>query len=715
MIKFMNAPWQTRAALALVLAMTLAGCGRRDDAGDDDGNGDGDGNGNPGQNNSTDTFAITSANRLVTFSRTAPAIKTAVAITGLAASETLLGFDVRPADGTLVGVGSSGNLYKINSDGSVASIAMLTADPTDTSSPFTGFMGTSFGVNFNPVPDRLRVVSNLGQNLRINPNNGVTTTDNELSSDDVTATTYTNSFSSACRTTLYYINTVTNQLLTTSNPNLGELMPVANLSVNGASINGASVSGFEVLTRSDSTNSALVVLTSMGTSTLMTISLNDATLTNSQPITGLNANETITAISMAPPNNTPTQTLGELVAVTQSNRLISFNAAAPQKLCTPATRISNLQAGDNVLGIDVRPKDGLLYTIGSSGRLYTISTVAGNTFAAATMGPLLQAASGSQFSGLSGNDFGFDFNPMADRLRVVSNNGQNLSIDVDNGTVTSGSRLNPGAPGVTAAAYDNNVFNAGSTRLFVIDTTNERLSIQGQAPSTPNMGDLTTVGTLALGTTDDLTGSSGFDISGRTGVAVAAFTLASSTGVSDLFTITLSSGLANRVTPVSTIGVSERIRGLAFATAPAPMLMAVTADNQLITFAPTAPETIVDAVQIDGLQGGESVIGLQVQANGKLQITSDAQRTYSLDAITGAAVLSANTAIAKAATRPAASAGVRFSATASTSNGLSFGAATTGLGQSRLFTLDANGTPTAVGVIGPSGTNSVRALAIRLN
>ena len=710
MTKLMNNRWQSRAALALLVAMTLAGCGRRDDLDGNNGGGGG-GNGGNGQNNPTDTFALTSNNRLVTFSRTSPAIKTAVNITGLPMGETFLGFDVRPADGTLVGLTSAGRLFRINTDGTTSLLSALSK--ANAADPFAGLTGTSFGINFNPVPDRLRVVSNMGQNLRIAVDNGAVTTDSALSgvpaTATVTAAAYTNSFPSACRTTLYYIDTTANQLLTTTDPNGGVLTPVANLAVNGAT-----VTGFEVVANTDGTNTALVVLTASGTSTLMNVNLNNGTLSNSQPVTGLSAGETLTAISMAPPNGTPPQALGDLVAVTQTNRLISFNAGAPQKLCTPATRVTGLQSGDNILGIDTRPADGRLYAVGSTGRLYTISTAAGMNFAVANMGPMLTAMNGQQFSGLNGNDFGVDFNPTNDRLRVVSNTGQNLRIDVDAGTVTTDTRINPGNPSSTAAAYSNNVAGAGSTTLYVIDTASDQLFIQGAPPSVPNNGDLTLVGTLS---TPDVIGSNGFDISGRNGNAVAALTLASSNNQSDLFTVNLTSGLATRVTPVSTIGGGERIRGLAFATPPAPMLMAVTSDNQLITFAPTTPDTIVDSVAISGLQGGESVVAMQVQPDGKLQITTDAQRSFTLNATTGEATLmaNANVQVGKRTLSASVSANVRFSATASSDNGLSFGAATNGLGQSRLFTIDGSGKPTAVGMIGPSGTTAVRAMTIRFN
>ena len=137
-----------------------------------------------------DTFGLTSANRLVTFNRAAPSVQTAVAITGLQGGEQLLGIDVRPLgapDGVLFALGSSGRIYTIDpTSGAATQKAQLTADATDTTNPFTALDGTEFGVDFNPVVDRLRVVSNTGQNLRINVDTGATITDGALNSAGVT-------------------------------------------------------------------------------------------------------------------------------------------------------------------------------------------------------------------------------------------------------------------------------------------------------------------------------------------------------------------------------------------------------------------------------------------------------------------------------------------------------------------------------------------------
>src|SRR5262245_9576311 len=133
---------------------------------------------------SGDTFGLTSNGRLVTFDRAAPSLDTAVAITGLQSGETILGIDVRPGGmtpGQLYALGSTGRVYTVDTTTGAATLkSTLSADPTDTSTPFTTLSGTEFGVDFNPVVDRLRIVSDTGQNLRVNVDTGATITDGNL-------------------------------------------------------------------------------------------------------------------------------------------------------------------------------------------------------------------------------------------------------------------------------------------------------------------------------------------------------------------------------------------------------------------------------------------------------------------------------------------------------------------------------------------------------
>ncbi|HEX4844215.1 MAG TPA: DUF4394 domain-containing protein, partial [Limnobacter sp.] len=119
-----------------------------------------------------DVFVLTSNGQLATFNRAAPSVvRTSVAITGVMSGDTLLGMDFRPRDGQLYAVarstpGNGGRLYTINtSTGAATAVATLTAAVGSTYTTIDP-AATSFGVDFNPAADALRVISNTGQNLR---------------------------------------------------------------------------------------------------------------------------------------------------------------------------------------------------------------------------------------------------------------------------------------------------------------------------------------------------------------------------------------------------------------------------------------------------------------------------------------------------------------------------------------------------------------------
>ena len=123
-----------------------------------------------------------------------------------------------------------------------------------------------------------------------------------------------------------------------------------------------------------------------------------------------------------------------------------------------------------ILGIDMRPATSQLYALGSSSRLYAINMASG---AATAIGMTSFTAA------LSGTSFGFDFNPTVDRIRIVSNTGQNLRAHPVTGAIAATDvSLNPGSPSVDAAAYTNNFAGAASTTLYDIDYATDKLYIQ---------------------------------------------------------------------------------------------------------------------------------------------------------------------------------------------------------------------------------------------
>ncbi|MDQ3474630.1 MAG: DUF4394 domain-containing protein, partial [Acidobacteriota bacterium] len=238
-----------------------------------------------------------------------------------------------------------------------------------------------------------------------------------------------------------------------------------------------------------------------------------------------------------------------LVGLTTANQLVLFNTGSANSAVTTPVTITGLPGGVTILGIDFRPttasasiNTGQLFGLGSNSSLYTINPFTG---VATLVGPLGVA--------LSGTNFGFDFNPTIDRIRVVSDTGQNLSVNPNDGVATVQTPLNPGAPSVTASGYTNNFAGATTTSLNEIDTNTDTLNTQNPAPS----GTLTLVGPLGV----NASGVNGFDISPVNNTALAALQVGGST-TSGLYQINLATGAA---TFISTINTAAGLRGLAIA------------------------------------------------------------------------------------------------------------------------------------------------------
>jgi hypothetical protein len=201
----------------------------------------------------------------------------------------------------------------------------------------------------------------------------------------------------------------------------------------------------------------------------------------------------------------------DVVGLTTDGRLVRFDADRPGRTRNLG-RVKGLKDGDqSLVGIDYRVQDGKLYGVGNAGGIYTLNT---RNASATKVSKLTQP--------LMGNAFGVDFNPAANRLRVVSDAGQNLRHNLDDaaattpplagmtqadGTLTIPPATTP-AVGVSGAAYTNNDLDPGTaTTLFDIDTTNDQVQVQSPA----NAGALSPAGKLQV----DAGSSVGFDIYSR--------------------------------------------------------------------------------------------------------------------------------------------------------------------------------------------------------
>lgn len=174
-------------------------------------------------------LVATNGTHLHRFDSTNPAAVSSVAISGMAGGEVLVGIDARPVDGQLYGVGTTSRLYLLNT---------TTGAATPIGSPFTPALnGLSFGMDFNPVPDRTRVVSSTEKNFRINPNDANVIVDAPLNpAGNIVAAGYTNNFAGATTTTLYDIDSQDGTLLIQTNPNGGTLSEVGSLGL-GTNLN----------------------------------------------------------------------------------------------------------------------------------------------------------------------------------------------------------------------------------------------------------------------------------------------------------------------------------------------------------------------------------------------------------------------------------------------------------------------------------------------
>lgn len=492
-----------------------------------------------------DVFALTASNKLVSFNRDTPGtVRTTATVSGLQGGENLLGIDYRPADGKLYGVGSTGRLYTIDTESGVATLkSTLVADAADATAPFAALAGTDFGVDFNPVADRLRIVSNTGQSLRINVDTGATTTDGAINgaaaTTQVTASAYTNSFAGTGTTTLYALDTVTDTLYIQNPPNNGTLATPVPLGVDAGSANG-----FDIDAR---TNMGYMVASVGGARNLYSVNL---AATNAATLVGaLGGSEDIRGIALRPAQAPVVHGL------TDDNRLVAFKAATPNTI-DATVAITGLNGGETLLGIDYRPKDGMLYGLTSAARLVTIDAATGVVTAKATL--MADAAdTTAPYTAIAGTAFAVDFNPVADRLRVIGNTGQSLRINVDTGATTTDGAINraSGAATIAAAAYSNSIAGAATTILYDLDSATDVLAMQ--VP--PNDGTLVDVGRLGV----DAAGDGGMDIAGgANGLALAALRT-SATGASTLYRIDLMSGAATPVNGAATPATSVIGNGMA--------------------------------------------------------------------------------------------------------------------------------------------------------
>lgn len=191
-----------------------------------------------------EVIGLVGSSSIVTFDSASPGTITSNrTITGLGVGVTLTGIDLRPADNQLYSVSTNGTVYRLTLSGATYTATSLGAISTSPS-------GNSFGLDFNPTVDRLRMVSDTNQNLRINQTTtppGVTVdtmiTLDGSSNVDLLGSGYTNSVFGATTTTLFGIDAFTDALVRSTNPNGGLYTNVGPL---GISLGSTDLLGFDI-------------------------------------------------------------------------------------------------------------------------------------------------------------------------------------------------------------------------------------------------------------------------------------------------------------------------------------------------------------------------------------------------------------------------------------------------------------------------------------
>jgi hypothetical protein len=449
------------------------------------------------------------------------------AVTGLEQGDMLKGIDFRPATGQLYAISSMNNLYQVNikagdQEGKATRIG---------TAPIAATLSGHVGFDFNPTVDRIRVVTTSAQNLRLHPETGAIVPGdsplNGYANPMIGAVAYTNSRAGVTAppagvgTTLYDIDASTDMLYIQNPPNPGGLVPVGPLGLNIQEVGGFDISP-------DVNPSDVYPIASVKFGDKWELDFVDLMTGKLQKLGDFPANVNVIGIAIPP--------MPVAYALTDGGMLKIFN---PENGMEYGTKTIPAIPGVMLQGLDIRPSNGRLYALGDNSKIYGIDLGNG----AATELASLKLGDNTPVM-LSGTYFGIDFNPVADRLRVVSDNGQNLRIDVSNGTTAVDQPLKIGMAGptpfITAVAYTNSYPGTSSTMLFDIDSQSNTLYTQ----TPPNNGVMADPKPLGI----DVAPGIGFDIGNVTGKGYAIFTVGANTS---FYTLDPATGAATHKFPFS--------------------------------------------------------------------------------------------------------------------------------------------------------------------
>ena len=243
--------------------------------------------------------AINSQNQISIFDSSNAAGAVFNTISGAAAGKTFVGIDLRPSNNLVYGVTTSNEIFTLDAyTGNSSFVAALSNNIISSS--------FGYGIDFNPVNEAavttsFRVVGSNGQNFAVNANNGLVTnfanntgaaTPSHMIAAGYTGVAYTNSNPSApaSSTSLYYINSSTDELfVATSAFNTPTITKVGALGHEILRANGLDISSSGIA------YSSFLMDDGTGKSVLTTINLATGTATKVGDFVG-----TINGLTVAP-------------------------------------------------------------------------------------------------------------------------------------------------------------------------------------------------------------------------------------------------------------------------------------------------------------------------------------------------------------------------------------------------------------------------------
>ncbi|MBC6605491.1 DUF4394 domain-containing protein [Hymenobacter sp. BT188] len=526
------------------------------------------------------TQVVGTTTNLISFDEAVPTVlRSTIAITGVTAGQVLVGLDARPSTGQLYGLGYNATLAADNARLYVINPTTGVATPVGAAA-MTLVLGTAtdrIGFDFNPVVDRIRVVSTNKANYRLNPINGTivdsdpvaagTQRDGDLNpgTPSIGAAAYTNNFIGTGSTELFIFDDVLGQLFIQTSPNTGLITSAG--PATGITFNPAV--GVSMDINSVRTGENYVLMSGApgtGTSTqLYEINLGSGAATAKGVIgTGLPINNLTFATFSVDPVSPPAALTGQLMFALTGSNLISFDSSTPRVIRT-STSVTNLAAGQALVGLDFRPATGELFALGynataaaptANAQLYTVNPGTGALTAVGTAQRLELGDAAARV--------GFDFNPAADRIRVVSTSNKNYRLNPTNGEKTDDADLNPAGGVISSAAYTNSGPGTApaTTILYNYNAANNQLVRQ----DAPNTGTFATVGSsgITVNAAQGVDFDIYFDPSAPAATQNKAF-LVASTGTGSLvnsdrlYTVNLSTGAA---TEVEVVGAGMPITGV---------------------------------------------------------------------------------------------------------------------------------------------------------